>query len=75
MLGHILIHQALEREKALRDKLGRERQQFRNKLDEYEWLCKSMDQVCVCVCVCVCLCVCLCVFVCVCVCALGGCEA
>ena len=40
----VSLRQALEREQALREKLTRERHQFVGKLDEYDWLCKSLDQ-------------------------------
>jgi len=40
----LLLRQALERENDLRTKLNREKQQFRIKLDEYERLCKSLEQ-------------------------------
>ena len=41
----VSLRQSLQREQALRGKLDRERIQFRTKLDEHEWLCRSLDQV------------------------------
>ena len=46
-VGHleVSLERALEREKSLRSKLARERHEFLSKLDEYDWLCKSLEQV------------------------------
>ena len=46
-VGHLQVslERALEREKSLRSKLARERHEFLTKLEEYDWLCKSLEQV------------------------------
>ena len=45
-VGHLelSLQRALDREKSLRSKLARERHEFLSKLDEYDWLCKSLEQ-------------------------------